>query len=85
MQIDIIPATGSAYYSANIEDGIALPWRRGRSDFATATPNMATDRRARRAFMSDALGIHPKPELLYVRAISRDTFRPSSFHPGARW
>ena len=64
IQIDIIPATGSAYYSANIEDGVALLDERGRSEFRDRHPEAWQRIEARRAFMSDALGIHPKPEVL---------------------
>jgi hypothetical protein len=64
IQVDIIPATGSAYFTSNIEDGIALLDDRGRAEFGERYP-AAWDRiQRRRAFMADVIGIHLKPEVL---------------------
>lgn len=64
LQADIIPATGSAYFTSNVEDGIALLDEHGRSAFAERYP-AAWDRiNHRRAFMASALGIELKPEVL---------------------
>ena len=64
IQLDIIPATGSAYFTTNIEDGIALLDEKGRAAFAEAYPDAWQRIEARRAFMADTLGINLKPETL---------------------
>ena len=64
IQLDIIPATGSAYFTSNIEDGIALLDERGRAEFRERHPDAWGRIAARRAFMADALGIRLKPEVL---------------------
>lgn len=64
VQIDIIPAVGAPYHSANIEDGIALLDERGRAELAERYPALARRVAARRAFMADVLGIRLKPEVL---------------------
>jgi hypothetical protein len=64
IQVDIIPATGSPYFTINIEDGIALLDDRGRMEFAERYPEAWRRIEARRAFMADVLGIRLKPEVL---------------------
>jgi Xaa-Pro aminopeptidase len=64
IQIDIIPAPGTAYFTTNIEDGVALLDERGRSEFAERFPEAWGRIEARRAFMADELGIRMKPEVL---------------------
>jgi hypothetical protein len=64
MQLDIIPATGSAYFTTNIEDGIALLDERGRAQFMEQYPEAWQRVQARRAFMADTLGIRLKPEVV---------------------
>ncbi len=64
IQLDIIPATGTPYFTANIEDGIALLDARGRDEFAERFPGAWRRVDARRAFMADVLGIRLKPEVL---------------------
>jgi hypothetical protein len=64
IQIDIIPATGSAYFTTNIEDGIALLDERGRAECAEKFPDAWSRIERRRAFMADVIGIHLKPEVL---------------------
>lgn len=64
IQLDIIPATGSPYFTTNIEDGIALLDERGRSAFAEKYPEAWSRIAARRSFMADVLGIRLKPEVL---------------------
>jgi Xaa-Pro aminopeptidase len=64
LQIDIIPATGSAYVSTNIEDGIALADETLRAEFEQRYPEAWGRIQARRRFMKEALGIHLKPEVL---------------------
>ena len=63
-QVDIIPATGTEYFTTNIEDGVALADAPLRAAFAAAYP-AAWDRiQARRRFMADALGIELHPDVL---------------------
>ncbi len=64
LQVDIIPATGGPYFTTNIEDGIALLDERGRDEFAERFPAAWKRVQARRAFMTDELGIRLKPEVL---------------------
>jgi hypothetical protein len=63
-QVDIIPATGTEYFTTNIEDGVALADEPLRAAFAMAYP-AAWDRiQARRGFMAEALGIDLHPDVL---------------------
>jgi len=64
IQVDVIPATGTAYFTTNIEDGIALADARLREAFAARYPEAWTRITARRAFMTDVLGIRLRPEVL---------------------
>ncbi|MCP4380963.1 MAG: hypothetical protein GY798_06010 [Hyphomicrobiales bacterium] len=64
IQLDIIPATGTIYATANIEDGIALLDDRGRDELRERHPAAWARIEARRAFMADVLGIRPRPEVL---------------------
>ena len=63
-QVDIIPATGTSYFTTNIEDGIALADGSLRDEFAAAYPDAWTRIGARRAFMADQLGIDLHPDVL---------------------
>jgi hypothetical protein len=64
LQADVIPATGTAYFTTNIEDGIALADEPLRAEFARLYPNARTRIGRRRAFMIDVLGIRLRPEVL---------------------
>jgi hypothetical protein len=64
MQVDIIPATGTRYFTTNIEDGIALADESLRSAFAAAHPAAWGRIQARRTFMRDSLGIDLHPDVL---------------------
>jgi hypothetical protein len=64
LQIDIIPATETAYHTTNIEDGIALADEGLRAEFAAKYPETWNRIEQRRAFMRDTLGIRLKPEVL---------------------
>jgi Xaa-Pro aminopeptidase len=64
IQCDIIPAVGAPYYSANIEDGIALLDERGRDELREKFPAVWGRVEARRAFMAGVLGIRLKPEVM---------------------
>jgi hypothetical protein len=64
LQVDIIPATGTAYFTSNVEDGIALLDSSGRAEFAERHPAAWVRVLSRRAFMEDILGIRLRPEVL---------------------
>jgi Xaa-Pro aminopeptidase len=64
LQLDIIPATGSAYHTTNIEDGVALADEAARADLADRYPDLWQRVGRRRAFMAEKLGITLKPEVL---------------------
>ena len=64
MQVDIIPATGTPYFTTNIEDGIALADGTLRAAFAAAYPEAWGRIQARRAFMGNVLGIELHPDVL---------------------
>jgi Xaa-Pro aminopeptidase len=57
LQVDIIPATGTDYFTTNIEDGIALADAGLRDALADRYPDTWRRIEARRRFMADALGI----------------------------
>jgi Xaa-Pro aminopeptidase len=63
-QVDIIPATGTDYFTTNIEDGVALADGPLREAFAAAYPDAWARIQARRAFMADRLGIDLHPDVL---------------------
>lgn len=64
LQVDIIPATRTPYFTTNIEDGIALADERLRLDFAARFPSAWERIQARRRFMTDVLGIDLDPCVL---------------------
>jgi hypothetical protein len=64
LQIDIIPATGSPWFTTNIEDGIALADEGLRAAFAQRYPEAWDRIQRRRQFMTEALGIRLRPEVL---------------------
>jgi hypothetical protein len=64
LQADVIPATGTEYYTTNIEDGVVLADERLRAALARDYPEAWERIRARRAFMHDDLGIRLRPEVL---------------------
>ena len=63
-QVDIIPATGTEYFTTNIEDGIALADEALRDELASRYPDAWRRIAARRRFMAEALGIDPHPDVL---------------------
>jgi hypothetical protein len=63
-QVDVIPATGTDYFTTNIEDGIALADEKLRSELKRKFPEAWGRIEARRRFMGDVLGIDLKPEVL---------------------
>ncbi|HPH18495.1 MAG TPA: aminopeptidase P family N-terminal domain-containing protein [Haliscomenobacter sp.] len=64
LQVDVIPGTGTAYHTSNIEDGIALADEALRSEIAQKFPEMWQRIQARRKFMAEVIGIKLKPEVL---------------------
>jgi Xaa-Pro aminopeptidase len=63
-QVDIIPATGTDYFTTNIEDGVALADEALRDRLAAAYPAAWGRIQARRQFMRVALGIDLHPDVL---------------------
>jgi hypothetical protein len=63
-QVDIIPATGTDYFTTNIEDGIALADAALRESFSGSYPAAWARIEARRAFMAESLGIDLHPDVL---------------------
>lgn len=63
-QVDVIPATGTEYFTTNIEDGIALADESLRTEFAASYPEAWSRIQARREFMRDAIGIDLHPDVL---------------------
>jgi hypothetical protein len=63
-QVDVIPATGTPYFTTNIEDGIALADEDLRGELRAKFPEAFRRVEARRRFMRDVLGIEIAPEVL---------------------
>ncbi len=63
-QVDVIPATGTDYFTTNIEDGIAIADEPLRRELQLKFPEAWGRIEARRRFMKDVLGIELKPEVL---------------------
>jgi len=63
-QVDVIPATGTDYFTTNIEDGIAIADDALRQELAERYPEAWDRIERRRALMRDAIGIRLKPEVL---------------------
>ncbi len=64
LQVDVIPATGSPYFTANMEDGVALADSGLRTEFASRYPEAWDRIQARRDYMAGTLGISLRPEVL---------------------
>ena len=64
LQVDVIPATGTEYFTTNIEDGIALADDALRDQLARRYPDLWSRVEQRRAFMSASLGIDLHPDVL---------------------
>ena len=69
LQCDIIPATGTPYFTSNIEDGVALADAATREAFKAKYPEAWKRIEGRRTFMIEKLGIKLKPELLPFSSI----------------
>ena len=64
LQLDIIPGTGTAYQTTNIEDGYCLADAALREEIAGKFPAMYGRMQERRRFMLDELGIALSPDVL---------------------
>ncbi|HEX6140619.1 MAG TPA: aminopeptidase P family N-terminal domain-containing protein [Candidatus Limnocylindria bacterium] len=64
LQVDVIPATGTPYFTTNIEDGIALADAALRAELAARYPEAWERITARRAYMGRQLGIELHPDVL---------------------
>lgn len=64
LQVDVIPATGTEYFTTNIEDGIALLDEHGRALFSDRYPEAWARIVARRAFMRNVIGIDLHEDVL---------------------
>jgi len=64
MQVDVIPATGTDYFTTNIEGGLALADAGLRRALAERYPGAWARMGARRTFMREALGIELHPDVL---------------------
>jgi Creatinase/Prolidase N-terminal domain len=64
LQADIIPATGTPYFTTNVEGGLALADESLRAAFARHDPAAWSRIQARRRFMSGTLGIDLHPDVL---------------------
>jgi hypothetical protein len=69
IQADVIPATGTDYFTTNIEDGIALADEGLRAELGSRFPEAWSRIESRRAFMRDALGIRLHPDVLPFSSI----------------
>ncbi|MEX1343859.1 MAG: hypothetical protein AB1Z63_04205, partial [Candidatus Limnocylindrales bacterium] len=64
MQVDVIPATGTDYFTTNIEGGLALADEALRDELARRYPEAWSRMQRRRSFVRDALGIELHPDVL---------------------
>jgi len=64
LQVDVIPATGTDYFTTNIEDGVALGDEALRHELAARYPETWQRIQARRLFMAEQLGIELHPDVL---------------------
>ena len=64
LQVDIIPATGTPWFTTNIEDGIAIADGGLRTAFASSYPDAWLRVQRRRTFMREALGIDLHPDVM---------------------
>lgn len=64
LQVDVIPATGSDYFTTNIEDGVVLADADLRGRFSSKYPEAWTRILERRRFMSEVIGIDLHDDVL---------------------
>jgi hypothetical protein len=64
LQVDVIPATGTPWFTTNIEDTVALADATLRAEFAAAYPDAWRRIEGRRSFMAEQLGIELHADVL---------------------
>jgi hypothetical protein len=64
VQVDVIPGTGTKWYTSNIEDGLCLADVKLRREFEERYPEAWGRIQARRAYMTGTLGLKIAPEVL---------------------
>jgi Xaa-Pro aminopeptidase len=64
LQVDVIPATGTEYFTTNIEGGLAIADAPLRAELAARFPGAWERIQARRDFMRQSLGIALHPDVL---------------------
>ncbi len=64
LQVDVIPATGTPYFTTNIEEGIAICDEPMRFEFENRYPEAWSRIQKRRKFVMETIGIQLKPEVL---------------------
>jgi hypothetical protein len=64
IQVDIIPATGTEYFTINTEDGIAIADKKLRTQFMEHYPEAWERITKRRNYMINQIGIQIRPEVL---------------------
>ncbi len=64
LESDVIPATGTEYFTTNLESPFALADERLRTDLAARYPEMWARIQSRREFMREQLGIDLHPDVL---------------------
>jgi len=69
LQVDIIPATGTDYFTTNIEDGVVIADQTLRAELASLYPAMWSRIQGRRRFMAESLGINLHPDVLPLSEI----------------
>ncbi|MFO1540822.1 MAG: M24 family metallopeptidase [Chloroflexota bacterium] len=70
IQVDIIPATGTPWFTSNIEDGFAIADAALRAELAQRFPAMWQRIGIRRAFLRDTLGVALHPDTLPLSNIA---------------
>jgi hypothetical protein len=64
LQVDVIPNTGTKYFTTNIEDGLCIADSKLRSEFEERYPEAWLRIQSRRTFMIRELGLKLAPEVL---------------------
>ena len=62
--MDIIPATNTNYFSANLEDGVVILDKEDREIFKDKYPEVMERIEKRREFIINQIGINLKPEVM---------------------
>lgn len=70
IQSDIIPATGSPWFTSNIEDGYAIADAELRAELAVGWPDLWRRVGIRRALVRDLLGVELHPDVLPLSNIA---------------